>query len=130
MRLLGGRIDGVNYLGTIDVMDGRVRLECGVFGLTIEFVSRDYGRDGVVVVVVVVVMVVVVTIVVRVVRVFGVSKLGVVGVFMSGEVVLDGRDHRTRSAMTVRAVRVRVVRVMGEGKDRMLVMVVRLGRVG
>lgn len=108
-------------------MDGRVRLEGGVFGLTIEFVSRDYGRDGVVVVVVVVVMVVVVTIVVRV---FGVSKLGVVGVFMSGEVVLDGRDHRTRSAMTVRAVRVRVVRVMGEGKDRMLVMVVRLGRVG
>lgn len=112
MRLLGGRIDGVNYLGTIDVMDGRVRLEGGVFGLTIEFVSRDYGRDGVVVMVVVV-MVVVVTIVVVVVRVFGVSKLGVVGVFMSGEVVLDGRDHRTRSAMTVRVVRVRVVRAMG-----------------
>jgi len=97
VRLLRGRIDGVNYLGTIDVMDGRVRLEGGVFGLTIKFVSRDYRRDGVVVMVVVVV----VTVVVRVVRVFGMSKLGVVGVFMAGEVVLDGRDHRTRSAMTV-----------------------------
>jgi hypothetical protein len=129
VRLLRGGIDGVNYLGAIDVMDGRVRLEGGVFGLTIEFVSRDYGRDGVVVVVMVVVVTVVVR-VVRVVRVFGVSKLGVVGVSMAGEVVLDGRDHRTRSAMTVRAVRVRVVRVMGEGEDRVLVMVARLGRVG